>query len=268
MTGLYQIGYGVTTVMTVDLWHQTIDAHAHLLGDGFTPDVLREAEALGVEHFVVSNIGDYLEDPSREQIRALNAQTAELVNGAPGWFSGYAYLNPRHGSWNTKELDRCFSDGLMGVKLWVATLADDPRVLPLVEAAADHCAPVLVHAWDKAVGQLPHESTAHHVARLAGMVPDAVLIMAHLGGFIPTALDTVRDHPNVHVDTSGTIIGAGDVARAVATLGASRVIFGSDATMACLAANVGKVLDAGLDLAAAQQVMGGNMVRILGQVDR
>lgn len=252
----------------MDFAYRTIDVHAHLMGDGFTPSVRREAAALGVDHFVVSNIGEYVADPTRDQVRQLNLATQELVAGEPARFSGYAYLNPRHGAWCLEELERAWEGGLVGVKLWISTLADDPRVLPIVHACAERRALVLVHAWDKATGQLPHESTAHHVARLAASCPDARLVMAHLGGFLPGAIEAVRGHPNVHVDTSGTVTASGQVAHAVATLGAERVLFGSDATMACLATNVGKVLDAGLDEEAARLVMGGNAERLLREVLR
>lgn len=121
----------------MDSDHRTVDAHAHLMGGGFTPEVLAEAAALGVDHFIVSNIGDYVADPTRAQVTEFNEATESLVRSDPARFSGYAYLNPRHGHWSLGELDRAWDGGLSGVKLWIATLADDPRVPPIVSACAE-----------------------------------------------------------------------------------------------------------------------------------
>jgi predicted TIM-barrel fold metal-dependent hydrolase len=80
--------------------------------------------------------------------------------------------------------------------------------------------------------------------------------MAHLGGQAESAINTVSPYPNVAVDTSGTIIGAHEVALAVERLGADRVVFGSDLHHACLSANVGKILGAGLDDDTLERVLG------------
>ena len=57
--------------------------------------------------------------------------------------------------------------GMEGMKLWVATYCDDPRVFPLVEKCIDYNIPILVHSFHKAVGQLEFETTGIHTANLA-----------------------------------------------------------------------------------------------------
>lgn len=246
-----------------------IDAHTHLDAGRFDPAILGLGDLLGIDKFVCSNIGNFVLYPTFEAVREMNQTTSKVVAAHPDRLAGYCTINPRHGRRGLDNLRECFErDGLIGVKLWVATLADDPIVDPFVELATKWRAPVLVHAWRKTVGQLPYESTAVHVARLAGRHPDARIIMAHLGGQVETAINIIAGCRNVRVDTSGTIIGAGAVALAVKRLGSHRVVFGSDLPHVCLAANVGKVLGAGLDDEARRLVMGGNMARLLAEVTR
>lgn len=246
-----------------------IDAHTHLDDGRFDPAILDLGDLLGIETFVCSNIGDFVMYPTFEVVQELNQAMSRVVREHPDRIAGYCTVNPRHGRRGLDNLRESFERGaLIGLKLWVATLADDPLADPFIELATQWHAPVLVHAWRKTVGQLPYESTAVHVARLAARHPRARIIMAHLGGQVESAVNTVAAYENVRVDTSGSIIGAGAVALAVERLGAHRVVFGSDLPHICLAANVGKVMGAGLDPEAGRLVMGANMARLLAEVTR
>lgn len=157
---------------------------------------------------------------------------------------------------------------MVGLKLWVATLCTDPLVFPLIEQAIEYRAPILVHTWRKTIDQLPHESTAGHVADLARRYPEARIIMAHLGGQAESALNQVAPYPNVYTDPSGTPIGAAEVALAAERLGPERVLFGSDLPIGCLAVNIGKILAADRSPAETAQMLGGNMAKLLAEVAR
>ncbi|WP_243228721.1 amidohydrolase family protein [Microbacterium sp. CIAB417] len=244
-----------------------IDLHTHLSDGRFDPAVFAQGERLGVTRFVCSNIGAYAHHPSPDDVREMNAIMIAEMARHPGRLLGYCYVNPRGGTRTLSDLRHCVEDaGMVGIKLWVSAFADDPLVDPFLEYAAEHRLIVLTHAWRKTTGQLPFESTADHVARVAARHPDVRFLMAHLGGQVESAIDAVQPFPNVAVDTSGTIIGAGDVAIAVERLGADRVAFGSDLHHSGLAENVGKVLGAGLDAAALDRVLGGNARRWLSEV--
>lgn len=246
-----------------------IDAHIHLLGDGVDPRLLDEGEQVGVTRFVGSCIGDFEAYPSAESVSAFNERMRAAMRAHPGRIEGYCYVNPRYGQHALDELRRGIEDGGMaGVKLWVATLCDDPLVFPIVERAIEYDAPILVHCWRKTTGQLPYETAPENVAALAERYPEASIIMAHLGGRAEPAVNAVAPYPNVFVDTSGTIIAAAQVSLAVERLGAERVVFGSDAPGGCFATTVGKVLGAGLGEAELDAVMGGNMLRLLEGVGR
>lgn len=235
-----------------------VDVHTHLADGRFDPAIFERGERLGIRTFLCSNIGPYTHHPAPEEVHVMNRVLADELSRFPERLKGYCYVNPRGGRSSLDDLRRCVEDdGMIGIKLWVATLADDPLVDPFLAYAAERNLIVLAHAWRKTVGQLPYESTAEHVATVAARHPDVQFVMAHIGGQPESAIEAVRHRRNVALDTSGTIIGAGEVALAVDRLGAERVVFGSDLHHACLDANVGKILGAGLDDDALRGVLGG-----------
>lgn len=246
-----------------------IDAHIHVRSDRLDPRLLAEGDRLGVDRFVGSCLGAFVQHPTTDEIEEFNTTMRSVMREHADRVDAYCYLNPRHGGAALSELRRCVEDGgMVGVKLWVATLCDDPLVYPIVEQAIAYRIPLLVHAWRKTVGQLMYESTAKNVAALAARYPEAQIIMAHLGGQAESAINAIAPYPNVCTDTSGSIIAGGNVSTAVRRLGVHRVIFGSDAPGGCLAANVGQVLGAGLDEVELDAVMGGNVARLLDEAVR
>lgn len=244
-----------------------IDAHTHLDDGRFDPRVIELGARLGIGLFLCSNLGGFAPHPSLDEVTEMNAVLARELASYPDQLRGYCYVNPRFGRDSLDDLRRNVEErGMVGIKLWIATLADDPLCDPILEYAAEHRLIVLAHAWRKTVGRFPYESTADHIAAAARRHPDTRFLMAHLGGQPESAVNTVRPLPNVAVDTSGTIIGAGEVALAVERLGPDRVVFGSDLHHIDLAANVGKVLGAGLSPDTEDRVFGGTVTRWLGEV--
>ncbi len=125
---------------------------------------------------------------------------------------------------------------------------------------------MLAHAWRKTVGQFPYESTAdQHRPPQPAVIPTCASDGAPRR---PARVGRERGRLRAEraVDTSGTIIGAGEVALAVERLGPDRVVFGSDLPHIDLAANVGKVLGAGLDPETEERVFGGTVARWLAEV--
>ncbi|MBP1996874.1 amidohydrolase family protein [Paenibacillus eucommiae] len=244
-----------------------IDAHIHLDGSKLHAETLSEGDRLGVRLFVGSSICNYIPYPTYEQVSRSNDDMAAVVQAHPDRVAGYCYVNPRHGEKALTDFRRRIEGRTMiGLKLWIATLCNDPLVFPFIEQSIAYKLPILIHSWRKTVGQLPYESTAEHVADLAERYPEARIIMAHMGGQVETAMNTIAAYNNVYTDTSGSPIGGNEVALAVDRLGPERVIFGSDLGGACLASNLGKVLGAGLSPEAVGLVTQGNMSRLLSEV--
>ncbi|HET6453508.1 MAG TPA: amidohydrolase family protein [Armatimonadota bacterium] len=242
-----------------------IDCHVHLQGAGIQPELVEKASILGVERLCISSLGRvWSYEPTPKVFIEANNDVAEVMSEFPNLALGFCYLNPVYTDESLAEMKRCVEElGMVGVKLWVAAYADDPRVFPLVEKAIEYRIPVLQHAWHKATGNLPHESNPLHVADLARRYPEADIILAHIAGDWERGIEAVKDCPNILVDTSGSIIEMGMVERAVEELGARRVLFGSDAHGVDLSVAVAKILDAEIEDADRSLILGANMQALL-----
>ena len=88
---------------------------------------------------------------------------------------------------------------MIGVKLWMAVKASDPRVQGVAEKAVALDVPVLQHVWIKASGNGPGESIPDDVAALSRAVPHCRLIMGRLNGGGLRGIEAVADLPGVAV---------------------------------------------------------------------
>ena len=136
--------------------------------------------------------------------------------------------------------------GMSGVKLWVATFCDDALVNPIAERCIERGAPLLIHSFYKADGQLPCESLGENVAALAARYPECRIIMAHMGAACFRELEPIRDMKNVAVDISGSLAHADDLPYAVSLLGAERILFGTDGPLIGFHVSYGQLLEAPL----------------------
>lgn len=223
-----------------------IDIHAHLWAGACEEnkaEILRTIERYSITKVYVSGLHGYTPDP--EQVAGINRKVAGFVRENPGSICGYVYISPEHDN-AVEVLKRYIEEpGFVGVKLWVSTLCDDPCVNPVVEKAIDYGVPVLLHAFHKATGQLPNESVGINVRNLALRYPEAKLIMAHLGGNCYDGIPAIRDCENVWADISGSIFRADDLIYAVESIGADRILFGTDLP-GSFAVNYGEVLEANI----------------------
>ena len=223
-----------------------IDVHTHIwAGDyeGSTRELLKACELYGISKIYVSGLKSHY--PDEDEIARLNRDVHRFMREHPQLVEGYCYVNPAHPG-SLDVLRRGIEDfGMAGMKLWVATLCNDPAVFPLVEQCIAYNIPILIHAFHKAVGQLPAESTGVHVADLAARYPEAKLLMAHLGGNAYHGIKAVRDCPNVWVDFSGSLFRRDELDYTVRQIGAERIVYGSDMPITYLV-NQGQVEEADL----------------------
>jgi predicted TIM-barrel fold metal-dependent hydrolase len=144
---------------------------------------------------------------------------------------------------------------------------------PIYAKAAELGIPVLIHGFHEEEG-LPadlHEELAggasHYpvrlIAELGKRYPDTTFIIAHAGMMWDKAFQAAKPYPNVYMDVSGFDPERGIVEKAVETLGAERVVFGSDAPGRIYAAQLAKVLYADISEADRELVLGGNATRLL-----
>jgi predicted TIM-barrel fold metal-dependent hydrolase len=203
-----------------------------------------------------------------ELVRHLVAQTSERVIGfVRGWCTV-----PE----SALTVERYITEyGFKGVK--VHTEADWPLKgllggHAIYEVAGRLGVPVLIHGFHEEEGlsaDLHDELGVGHypvrlMAELGRRHPDTTFIFAHVGMMWIKTLHAVRPYPNLYVDVSGFDPERGIVESAVQSLGAERVLFGSDAPGRNYAAQLAKVLYADITESERSLVLGGNAARLLG----
>jgi predicted TIM-barrel fold metal-dependent hydrolase len=250
-----------------------IDVHVHPLPVRGRNATLREAadflienaDRAGVTRMNLMNIGRvWKTNPTPEEFRQDNDDCLRIRGFAPDRFIAFCYVNPEYPDESIAELDRCIARSeMVGVKLWVAVRASDPRVKAVVEKTVELGVPVLQHVWIKAEGNGPGESTPADVAALARAVPHAKIIMGHLNGGGLRGIEAIADVPNVVAETGGSDPERGIVEAAVRRLGTRRVVFGSDATGRHFGTQLAKVLGADLSVAAQRRLLWDNLARLL-----
>jgi predicted TIM-barrel fold metal-dependent hydrolase len=250
-----------------------IDVHTHpiLRHDRRGPDgaaqLLRRARSHGIVHVVA--LGDVLafsRSPTDRQIRVINDETAALMRAYPKFVTGFCHLNPTLGEAHVRrEIERCSALGFRGLKLEIANNARDACMRPLMEEAKRRNLVVLQHAWSMTkIRERRFHTDPEDVAALARRHPEVRIIMAHLTGCGVRGVLAVKDCPNVWVDTSGAAPESGIVEYAVETLGAQRVLYGSDVPIRDFACAIARITGSRLDARTRRQILSDNARHLLG----
>jgi predicted TIM-barrel fold metal-dependent hydrolase len=197
----------------------------------------------------------------------VNPDAIDLVARAcadyPDRLRAFARIHPWYAD-AVDLLEHAFGLGFVGLKLHpVSTIAhpSGEDTLRLIRAAAAHGAPTLFHCGDEPM------TTPLAVALAAEAVPEATVILGHMGGYwhVEEAIEVAERVPNLVLETSAMPY-PGKIRAAVARLGAERVVYASDGPVCSPRIEVEKVRLAGLDAEAERLVLGGNAERILGAV--
>jgi predicted TIM-barrel fold metal-dependent hydrolase len=199
-----------------------------------------------------------------------NARVEDFVSKAGGkryWF--FPWVNPQAPG----EIDYLVthSKGIHGLKFHPScdlVKITDPRVEPFLKHAAERRLPVMVHC-----GRWQEMSSYAFALEAAAGHSDVVFILSHMGGDTAelemATIESVRRArlANVFLGIEG-VREYWAVQRAVDDLGADRVIFGSDYPLGHPRMYLGLV-DA-LRLSEEQRglVLGGNILRLLGEAGR
>lgn len=242
-----------------------IDSHTHVdlvesWGWMDPPEaILYLMDEAGVDQAIIMTYRDATgpNDPATEYVRS-------AVNQYPDRLIGYVRINP-NAPGAIDALDQAIGDYKMkGLKLHPVSYVGFPfgeATLRLMRRAAQYNAPVLFHTGDEALA-LPEE-----VAEAARLVPEATVIMAHLGGYYhyDAVLNIADSLPNVFVDTSA-IPYPWVISQAVEAFGVERVLYASDGPGCPPILEVEKVHLAGLSIDEEELVFAGNIQRILDGV--
>lgn len=242
-----------------------IDSHTHVdlveaWGWMDPPEaILALMDEAGVEKAVIMPYRDASgpNDPATEYLQA-------SIKKYPDRLIGYVRINP-NSEGALDALDQALGEYKMkGLKLHPVSYVGFPygeATLKLMRRAAEYNAPVLFHTGDEPLA-LPQE-----VAEAARLVPEATVIMAHLGGYYHSdaVLEIAERLPNVLVDTSATPY-PWMIRRAVDSFGAERVLYASDGPGCPPLLEVEKVRLAGLSSEEEQLIFSGNIQRVLNGV--
>jgi predicted TIM-barrel fold metal-dependent hydrolase len=200
-----------------------------------------------------------------EEVRAENDAILAAMARHPDRIRGLCFVIP--GPDAIAEIERCLGAGMIGIKLYNQYRINDPIVRPIIELAVERRIPILEHAGapnPEHKSNQPLISNGVHFADVNERYPDAILYHAHMGGGgdWEYTIRAIRDgSPNLYIDLSGSNLDYDQVGFAVDELGAERVLFGTDGTMA---GGVGKVIEADITEEERDLIWFGNAERILG----
>jgi uncharacterized protein len=170
------------------------------------------------------------------------------------------------------EIARLASLGIRGFKLHPGHQGFFPgekRLQPIYDAAAAHGLIVFTCAGHDDANKVV-QSTPEMFARIVERNPELRLVIAHLGGYRqwPEVMRHLVGLP-VWLETSYSLRPLGDLLPAefvelVASHGADRVVFGSDAPLADIASELKLIGGAGLEASQLDMVLGGTAIDLLG----
>lgn len=246
---------------------EIIDAHMHLgpyfqfhIAHNDAPGLIAEMDRLGIRQGWIAAHAAIEGDAPRG-----NDEAAEAVRAYPGRFLGYVVADPHYPEETGPELERRFATPEFKMIKIHPGLAqypiDGPGYDPVWEFARAKQCPVLTHAWtgDAHCGPGP-------VRRLMKRHPGLRLIFGHalFHATFEEAAGVAREFDAVMLDITTSNHAYGMIEHAVNTIGAGRLLYGSDMPFISAAAAIGKVLYANISDAAKAKILGANAQELLG----
>lgn len=224
--------------------------------------LIEEMDISGVDKSIV-----WLQPPYMREIDSSLEYIYESSKKFPGRFLNFGWANPHLGRQKSIEtIKKCvYEYNFYGIKLNGAQdnyyIDDETFVLPLVEEIAKSGAMLCFH-----VGVDAYEYThPFRVAKIAERYPELPILLAHMGGVgMPdvssACVEIAQKYKNLVL--IGSQIGYNAILKAIKTLGASRVCFGSDMPYNSMRANLAAykaLLDGEICKEDMELVLGGNI---------
>jgi predicted TIM-barrel fold metal-dependent hydrolase len=236
----------------------TIDMHAHIGPWRFpvlnhsTDTVLAYTRQYHLEKVIISSALGIVYDlaEGNRELQAAIAPHPELL--------GYVVTNPNFLDESAAALDHYYRDPkFVGAKIhaeYARTPTAAPRMAALFAELARHGRPVKIH--NHGPDWLP---ALRDLARQHRNLP---IIIAHGGGWGTGPF--IRDEPNVFLEYCGSASTPGLIQEGLASVGAERILFGTDQDLFDPGYAFGKYFDAGLTSVQTEQVMYTNAKRLYG----
>jgi predicted TIM-barrel fold metal-dependent hydrolase len=175
------------------------------------------------------------------------------------------------------EIERCASEmGAKGIKLHPAEghfFPRDERLWPAYEKIQELGLPMITHGGIFMMTPDVDYTKPSNFEPVLKSFPDLKLVIAHLGhGFWDESVALAKKYPNVYFDTSAVISGVehlkvlsdDDSVELIRTLGADRVMFGSDYPWFSPALSLETLSQLPLTAAEKDKILGANARKILG----
>jgi hypothetical protein len=254
-----------------------IDVHGH--PPRTEADLPRYLDALRRwdSRLLVSHLGPrakgWLNEPEVPEWQLGNDECAQLVAQHRDVLAGYVYVNPAHTREALDELERRLvgqRDTFVALKLWVAVRCSDPRLDPLMEFCAAHGVPVLQHTWMKVgadgpgSGNLRGESTPLDLLALARRHPKVKFFGGHSGGDWEWGVAALKQVDNVWLDVAGGEVSGGYAALALRTVGARRIVYGTDVPGRSVPSQLAKILCLDVSSDDLDRMLWKNAAEVLG----
>ncbi|MCP4644999.1 MAG: amidohydrolase family protein [bacterium] len=224
-------------------------------------DIVASMDRCGIEMMVGSSFAAI-----HGEMRAGNAQAAEIVSAYPDRLFAYCAVNPHWGDEVKDEIGRCFEEtsGFVGFKFHCGLHAadlDHPGYVPALEYAHAHKLPVLVHGgggWDTVPAQYPNASfILAHACAWDGVSQEGAATFA-----------MARDVSNIYLDVAGSAAHRGALRALIDLIGVDNILFGSDFPMFDLAYEAGRVTLSTLSDAEKHAVGRANALRLFTRLPR
>jgi len=195
-----------------------------------------------------------------------NKEVYELKKRYPNQIIGFGIVCPRDRRRALDEVHRCVQEyGFKGLKLHPTInnyMIDSTLVDPVMDLAEKYSLPVLIHSQNDGY------SHPRMIATLAERHPSTSIIIGHMGEDAwVEAVEMVKKHSNLYLDTTCMSNEAYIIPIAVAEVGANHIVWGSDSPIVNAAVELARITSADLYGNVTEQdknlILGGNMARIL-----
>lgn len=243
-----------------------IDVHAHLgpfaqfhIPHNDAAGMIAEMDRLGIRQMWIAAHAAIAADAVRG-----NDAVAEAVRAYPGRFLGYVVVDPNYPAEVVSELERRLAQPEFAMIKLHPGLAnypiDGPNYVPVWDIARERRCPVLTHAWTGCPYCGPGP-----IRRVLDRHPDTRLIFGHalFHATFDEAAAVARDFEHVLLDLTTSNHAYGMLEHAVQTMGADRIVYGSDMPFISAAGAVGKVLYACISDEDKAKILAGNARRLL-----
>lgn len=235
-----------------------IDAHCHMSRRGGPPSKLIDhMNAAGIDMAVVFSDNEFI---------------SKAMVDFPNRFIPFVYFDPRYEDLDLEEFDKYVKGyGWKGIKVG-HQCAVARWMYPMMEKAQEYGLVVAIHS-DHSVRSHPYL-----IGDIANSFPKVETVILHMGGGTCfdselLAIKVAEKNPNVYLETSYSNPYA--IRKAVATIGAERVMYGSDCSNNGYGSNfeksgqymeimVDSVRVIGLPREQEEMVLGGSVAKLLG----